>query len=65
MPGSEGPPTTKGWKTGLISAFSLLDRFTEQIEKLILGCPVLFLAGLLVAHVLGRPLFVSGFPGLV
>ena len=65
MPGSEGPPTTKGWKTGLISAFSLLDRFTEQIEKLILGCTVLFVAGLLVVHVLGRQLFGSGVTGQV
>ena len=65
MPGSEGPPTTKGWKTGLISAFSLLDRFTVQIEKLILGCTVLFVAGLLVVHVLGRQLFGSGVTGQV
>ena len=62
-PAQKGP--TKGWKTGLISAFSLLDRFTEQIEKLILGCTVLFVAGLLVVHVLGRQLFGSGVTGQV
>lgn len=65
MPYSEGPSATSGLKKGLISAFSLLDRFTEQIEKLILGCTVLFVAGLLVTHVIGRQLFGSGVTGQV
>lgn len=65
MPDSEGPSATSGLKKGLISAFSMLDRFTEQIEKLILGFTVLFLAGLLVIHVIGRQLFGGGVTGQV
>ncbi len=49
----------------LIGAAVLLDRITEQIEKLILGSSVLFLAGLLIAHVIGRQVFGSGVTGQV
>lgn len=49
----------------LIGAAVLLDRATEQIEKLILGSSVLFLAGLLIAHVIGRQLFGTGVTGQV
>lgn len=65
MPEPQGPPAANGWKQGLISAFSMLDRFTEQIEKLILGSTVLFVSVLLVAHVLGRQLLGSGVTGQV
>ncbi|TVP92290.1 MAG: TRAP transporter small permease [Pseudomonadaceae bacterium] len=49
----------------VIGAAVLLDRITEQIEKLILGCSVLFLAGLLIVHVIGRQVFGSGVTGQV
>lgn len=47
----------------LFRALMVLDRFTEGLEKLILGASVLFMTGLLVAHVLARQLFDSGVPG--
>lgn len=65
MPDSDGPPATGGWSKGLIRALSLLDRVTEQIEKLILGCTVLFISGMLVVHVLARQLLSSGVTGQV
>ncbi len=43
----------------------LLDRFAEYIEESVLGLSVLFLAGLLIAHVLGRQLFNTGVTGQV
>lgn len=49
----------------LFRALMLLDRFTEGLEKLILGGSVLFMTGLLVAHVVARQLFDSGVPGQV
>lgn len=65
MPASDGLPAKSSWKKRLISALSLLDRFTEQIEKLILGTTVLFISGMLVVHVLARQLFSSGVTGQV
>lgn len=52
-------------KALLGKALSALDRTSEYIEKTILGCSVLFLAGLLIVHVLGRQLFGSGVTGQV
>ena len=52
-------------RRALIISATLLDRITEQIEKLLLGGSVLFLAGLLIAHVIGRQVFGSGVTGQV
>ncbi|SDU11069.1 TRAP transporter small permease [Halopseudomonas salegens] len=49
----------------LVGAAALLDRIIEQIEKSILGCSVLFLAGLLIIHVIGRQVFGNGVTGQV
>lgn len=43
----------------------LLDRAAEHLEKTVLGVSVLFLAGLLIAHVIGRQLFNTGVTGQV
>lgn len=43
----------------------LLDRIAEHLEKAVLALSVLFLAGLLIAHVIGRQLFNSGVTGQV
>ncbi|HDY97164.1 MAG TPA: TRAP transporter small permease [Pseudomonas sabulinigri] len=52
--------------TALLSkALRTLDRTSEHIEKTILGASVLFLAGLLIIHVLGRQLFGNGLTGQV
>lgn len=42
-----------------------VDRLTERFEKAILGASVLFLAGLLITHVLGRQLLGNGVTGQV
>ncbi|GGE45130.1 hypothetical protein GCM10007421_19110 [Halopseudomonas oceani] len=42
-----------------------VDRLTEWLEKGILGASVLFLAGLLIIHVLGRQLLGNGVTGQV
>lgn len=65
MPASDGAPALRGWRKALISAFGVLDSFTEKLEKLILGSTVLFIAGMLVVHVLARQLFGSGVTGQV
>ncbi|MEX0731825.1 MAG: TRAP transporter small permease [Aquisalimonadaceae bacterium] len=49
----------------LRTALSWLDRFTEHVEELIIGITVLFLAGLLIAHVLGRQILGAGVTGQV
>lgn len=52
-------------KTLLAQSLGVLNRATEHVEKAILGSTVLFLAGLLVAHVIGRQLFGTGVTGQV
>lgn len=42
-----------------------LDRITEHIEEFLVGGTILFLAGLLIVHVLGRQFFGMGIPGQV
>ncbi len=42
-----------------------LDRATEHIEEFLVGGTILFLAGLLIVHVLGRQFFGMGIPGQV
>ena len=49
----------------LSKALRTLDRTSEYIEKVILGVSVLFLAGMLIVHVLGRQLFGTGLTGQV
>jgi C4-dicarboxylate transporter, DctQ subunit len=52
-------------KALLSKVLGALDRTSEHIEKTILGLSVLFLAGLLIVHVLGRQLFGTGLTGQV
>ena len=49
----------------LRKALRMLDQASEHIEKVILGVSVLFLAGMLIVHVLGRQLFGDGLTGQV
>ncbi|MEB3733193.1 hypothetical protein ULF88_01445 [Halopseudomonas pachastrellae] len=49
----------------LLRLLGAVDRVTEWVEKIILGSSVLFLAGLLIVHVLGRQLFGNGVTGQV
>lgn len=49
----------------LMLTLSRLDRWIEQLEKLLIGGSVLFLSGLLVLHVLARQLLDSGITGQV
>lgn len=46
-------------------ALGMLDRGIEHIEEFILGGAILFLAGLLILHVLGRQFLGIGVPGQV
>lgn len=65
MPEPANAPPGHSFKGLLRQSLSALDRTTEFLEKAILGSTVLFLAGLLVAHVIGRQLFGSGVTGQV
>lgn len=47
------------------AALSGLDWFTERIEEFLIGGTILFLAALLILHVLGRQLLGAGIPGQV
>ena len=49
----------------LMRGLSALDRWIEQLEKLIIGGTVLFLSSLLILHVLARQLLGSGISGQV
>lgn len=49
----------------LMLTLSRLDRWIEQLEKLLIGGSVLFLSGLLVLHALARQLLDSGITGQV
>ncbi|MEL0169995.1 MAG: TRAP transporter small permease [Pseudomonadaceae bacterium] len=49
----------------ILRLLEAVDRFTEWLEKSVLGLSVLFLAGLLIIHVLGRQLFGQGVTGQV
>ncbi|HDZ57610.1 MAG TPA: TRAP transporter small permease [Pseudomonas xinjiangensis] len=65
MPEPADKSASKSFTTRLSYGLGILDKTTEHIEKLILGCSVLFLAGMLVAHIVGRQLFNQGIPGQV
>lgn len=65
MPGSPEPPTDRPLKRAAKTGFALLDRLAEYIEEGILGLTVLFVAGMLIVHVIGRQLFGTGVTGQV
>ncbi|QIB51736.1 TRAP transporter small permease [Pseudomonas sp. OIL-1] len=65
MPEPADRSDNHSFKALLSKALRALDRIAEHIEKTILGCSVLFLAGLLIAHVLGRQLLGTGVTGQV
>lgn len=56
---------TSGIRAPLLRVLRGVDRAMEHTEEVILGCSVLFLAGLLIAHVVGRQFLGSGVPGQV
>jgi len=58
-------PTPTDSPTPVALALTAIDRLIEHVEKLVLGASVLFLASLLVLHVVARQLFNSGIPGQV
>lgn len=64
-PDPAGSATMQGKRTLLMQVLSGLDRWIEQLEKLVIGGSVLFLSGLLVVHVLARQLLGSGINGQV
>jgi C4-dicarboxylate transporter, DctQ subunit len=57
-----GIPSKPAWYLRLPG---MLDRIAEHLEKFVLGISVLFLAGLLIVHVIGRQLFGTGVSGQV
>lgn len=65
MPEPADTSDSNSFKASLSTALRALDRIAEHIEKIILGCSVLFLAGLLIVNVIGRQLFGSGVTGQV
>lgn len=65
MPGSAEPPAEQPLKRAAKTGFALLDRVAEYIEEGILGLTVLFVAGMLIVHVIGRQLFSTGVTGQV
>lgn len=65
MPEPADTSDSHSFKALLSTALRAVDRIAEHIEKIILGCSVLFLAGLLIAHVIGRQLLESGVTGQV
>lgn len=65
MPRTADPSASHSIKRLLGKILGTLDLITEHIEKTILAGSVLFLAGLLITHVLGRQLFGSGVAGQV
>lgn len=65
MPGSAEPPTERPLKRAARTGFAMLDRVAEYIEEGILGLTVLFVAGMLIVHVIGRQLFSTGVTGQV
>jgi len=65
MPGSDDPSTAHKVKGAARKVFSILDRLAEYIEEGILGFTVLFVAGMLIVHVIGRQLFSTGVTGQV
>lgn len=65
MPGSDDTSGAQKLKHAAKTVFSLLDRLAEYIEEGILGCTVLFVAGMLMVHVIGRQLFSTGVTGQV
>ena len=65
MPEPADTSDSNSFKALLSKALRALDRIAEYIEKIILGCTVLFLAGLLIVNVIGRQLLESGVRGQV
>jgi TRAP-type C4-dicarboxylate transport system permease small subunit len=65
MPGSAAPSAAQTLKHAITTGFVMLDRVAEFIEEAILGCTVLFLAGMLMVHVIGRQLLGTGVTGQV
>lgn len=65
MPGSADPSAAGTLKRAAKKVFSLLDRLAEFIEEGILGFTILFVAGMLIVHVIGRQLFSTGVTGQV
>ncbi|MFN3579677.1 MAG: TRAP transporter small permease [Pseudomonas sp.] len=64
MPDTDHPASNRS-KRVILASLGLLDRTTERIEEFILGSTVLFIAGMLIVHVLGRQLFGQGVTGQV
>ncbi|GGC88854.1 hypothetical protein GCM10007418_05630 [Halopseudomonas salina] len=65
MPGSADPSAAGTFKRAAKKVFSVLDRLAEYIEEGILGFTILFVAGMLIVHVIGRQLFSTGVTGQV
>lgn len=65
MPGSADPSAAGTFKRTAKKVFSLLDRLAEYVEEGILGFTILFVAGMLIVHVIGRQLFSTGVTGQV
>lgn len=65
MPEPADTSDSHSFKALLSNALRALDRISEHIEKIILGCSVLFLAGLLIVNVIGRQVWESGVRGQV
>ncbi|QJD57803.1 TRAP transporter small permease [Pseudomonas sp. gcc21] len=65
MPEPADTSDSHSFKALLSKALRALDRIAEHIEKIILGSSVLFLAGLLIVHVIGRQLIGTGVTGQV
>ena len=65
MPQPAEPSASHTSGSLLLRLLGAVDRVTEWVEKIILGSSVLFLAGLLIVHVLGRQLFGNGVTGQV
>ncbi|MGI3130241.1 TRAP transporter small permease [Halopseudomonas pachastrellae] len=65
MPQPAEPSASHTSSSLLLRLLGAVDRVTEWVEKIILGSSVLFLAGLLIVHVLGRQLLGNGVTGQV